>query len=226
MSQDFTADWYALANNANTAFQNAEKNDNALRSSHAGSSAPANAEAGLQWMNQASSHEGLRVRNSGNSAWLKILEGDASFKIPVYRNDTCEGWDIDATVTDVVIALKGGSNAYNVNGGNLAGNFTYSGFDADNESAHTHGPGTLTVVLSTSGTDSNVSATNPIINQSGYLKAKSDSGPSSAFGLVLITGTVNGGTSGAGSAHGHTVSNDGTDRPRAAVCTLQYPDLT
>ena len=43
---------------------------------------------------------------------------------------------VDTSVTDKVLAIKGGSQAYNVNGGNTAGDWSLS---------HTHGAGTYTV---------------------------------------------------------------------------------
>jgi microcystin-dependent protein len=48
---------------------------------------------------------------------------------------------IDSAVTDCVTALKGGSNAYNANGGMLAGTWTQPGYTLTTADipAHTHG---------------------------------------------------------------------------------------
>ena len=164
------------------------------RSSFSGSGTPASPVAGLQYLDTGS--KALKVYNSDGDAWLAQLIGDASFKIPVYRNDTCDGWLIDATVTDRVIALKGGAQAYNANGGTNAGSFTYTGFTM----VHTHpvsrdgwGETSTAVVGRISVYKANLQAANSI-------------------------------TSGAASTS--AVTGDGTDRPAAALCTLQYPDLT
>lgn len=46
-------------------------------------------------------------------------------KLYLYENTAPTGWTIVA-VTDKVLAVKGGSNAYNVSGGNAAGSFSMS----------------------------------------------------------------------------------------------------
>ncbi len=45
----------------------------------------------------------------------------AGTKMVFYQNTAPDGWTIDATVADALIGIKGGSNAFNVNGGQLAG---------------------------------------------------------------------------------------------------------
>ena len=54
----------------------------------------------------------------------------------IYQDDADipDGWS-KVAVTDKVLAVKGGSNAYNVNGGNAAGTFSIS---VANMPAHTH----------------------------------------------------------------------------------------
>lgn len=71
MTQDFTDDWYAQANNADVAFQNAEKNDIALKSCFSGVAAPANPVAGMLWFDTANSV--LKIRNGANNAWSSLL---------------------------------------------------------------------------------------------------------------------------------------------------------
>lgn len=49
---------------------------------------------------------------------------EAGAKTWFYADSAPDGWTIDATVADALLALKGGSQAYNVDGGNLAGTWT------------------------------------------------------------------------------------------------------
>lgn len=127
MAQSFTDNPYSQATVVDTTMSAMENNDLALKSSFSGSSNPANAVAGMLHMRTGGTGDGLRVRNSGDSAWHKVLTGTASLKLWMYRNDTDEGWTLDASApTDRVLSLKGGSNAYNVNGGTTAGNWTFT----------------------------------------------------------------------------------------------------
>jgi hypothetical protein len=205
MAQNFTGDWYAQSANAHAAFGNAENNDNCLKSNFSGGSAPSNAVAGMPWYH---STKGLRIRNAGNAAWLKALQGDAATKIPMYRNDTMEGWLIDASVTDKVVAIKGGTAAYNVPGGNVNGSWTITGLAAGNDDAdHAH----ATPEYAHSVTLINVGE--PIF-EGGY--------------ITVVNGVSNhaaSGTGGRSAYHQHPITHDGWTRPLAAVCTLQYPDL-
>ena len=195
MSQTFTDDWYAQSYNAASAFVNSEANDVALKSNFSGASAPSNVVAGMSWYHTS---KGLRIRNAANAAWLKTLQGDATSKTWFYRNDVAEGWLIDTSVTDRVLALKGGSLAYNANGGTNAGTWTIAGLT---NGTHTH---------SVSGNSDNASGTG--------------SGPS--FGAAGDSGThYHAMTITSGSATG-TVTSDASHRPAAAIGTLQYPDLS
>jgi len=49
---------------------------------------------------------------------LAVLAWDAEGKVWMYRNDAAPGMTLIAGLTDKVLSLKGGSNAYNVDGGN------------------------------------------------------------------------------------------------------------
>ena len=117
MAQTYNDDVYASTHVAATDLQNMENNFAALKSSFSGTSSPSNVVGGMPWHDSTA----RKIRNYANSAWLVSLLGDASQKMWVYRNDTCEGWLVDSSITDVALAIKGGSQAYNVNGGNLAG---------------------------------------------------------------------------------------------------------
>jgi hypothetical protein len=57
-----------------------------------------------------------------------------------YQNAAPTGWTLDSGVTDKVLAVKGGSNAYDVNGGNTAGTWT--------QPNHTHTTASHTLTVS------------------------------------------------------------------------------
>jgi len=61
----------------------------------------------------------------------------AGTKMYFYQNTAPTGWTIDETPADAVLAVKGGSNAYNVDGGNQAGTWTQPNHTHTGPS-HTH----------------------------------------------------------------------------------------
>jgi len=225
MSQDWTNDSFAAGHVAQTDLQNMENNFLALQSSFSGASNPAGAVAGTQYMDTGS--KTLKVYNSVGSAWLAQLLGDATQLMWVYRNDTCDGWVVDTSVTDAGLAIKGGAQAYNVNGGNVAGTWTqpdgtisiaqmaahsHTGATAAG-SAHNHGFSNGQPYYGTGGSKSDGGT---------YLKG----GIYSNYTAVAIANE---------SAHTHTIASAGSGavhshgtayRFRAAVGTMQKPDLT
>jgi hypothetical protein len=208
MSQNFTADWYAQSYNAATAFGQAEENDNSLKSLFSGASAPSNAVAGMPWYHTS---KGLRIRNAANSAWLKVLQGDATTKTWFYRNDTAEGWLVDTSVTDKVLAIKGGTGLYNITPPNTAGSWDSSvGLTNGNDSAdHTH----TTPAHAHSSTTAEV-----LPYQAGEIAGPIDV-------VTAVTGGGSDTTGGKSAVHQHAISSTSAGRPFAAVGTLQYPDL-
>jgi len=58
-------------------------------------------------------------------------------KLWLYEDTAPTGWTT-VSVTDTVLAVKGGTQAYNVTGGNTAGTWTVGGLS---DSGHTHGAG-------------------------------------------------------------------------------------
>jgi hypothetical protein len=137
---------------------------------------------------------------------------DASHKIWVYRNTAPDGWAIDAAITDVVLALKGGS--YGATGGAQVGTWTQPDctLSVAQIPAHDHGAvadhaHTLPAVSGTDGASIS------------YVR----SGDDGAFGAPN-----------SGNAGGHTHTSVGSSgahnhgsayRPAAAVGTLQYMDI-
>ncbi|HBA84919.1 MAG TPA: hypothetical protein DCZ95_12565 [Verrucomicrobia bacterium] len=223
MAQYFTEDVFALNHVGVTDLQNIETNFAALKSSFSGTSSPSNVVGGMLWHDSTA----RKVRNYANSAWLISLMGDANQKMWVYRNDTCEGWLVDSSVTDVALAIKGGAQAYNVNGGNIAGSWTVGGMSH----AHTHtGPSHnhQWYDLGASGDTSYNSAgaaESFTVVQKAYAQIVSSLDDDLA-GLSKDYYTANAGTGNTGGVSASAVASDATWRPRAAVGTLQYPNLT
>jgi hypothetical protein len=63
-------------------------------------------------------------------------------KMWFYQNTAPTGWTVDSTPADALLAVKGGTAAYNANGGTQAGTWTQTG--------HTHAAGTFGVSGTTS----------------------------------------------------------------------------
>ena len=224
MSQTWTDDSYAAGHVGQTDLQNMENNFLALKSSFSGASAPAGPVAGLQYMDTGSGT--LKIYDAAGAAWLAQLMGDATQLMWVYRNDTCDGWVVDATVTDAGLAIKGGAQAYNVNGGNIAGSWTQPDgtISIAQMPAHDHTPGT--------GVGSAHTHTFSGAFSRGTGGAKSDGGSVLKGGTFSTYTAVSINTEG---AHTHAVTSQGTGavhshgtayRFRAAVGTMQKPDFT
>jgi len=229
MSQTYTANCYQSDHVAVTDMANIEANFATLRSTNSGAAAPANTEAGLQWWDTVNNR--LKIRDDANATWLGVLQGDASLKIWVYRNDTCDGWTIDATVTDRVLALKGAGGLYNANGG------TNAGESWANLKAHTHtGPShshshnhqvynytdhdTTGQYYNSAGVATNLG--NTTWGSNWHIAQQNVAGdPDRIVGADMYSAldATAGGTGATGAQSTADV------RPQAAIGTLQYPDL-
>jgi hypothetical protein len=123
----------------------------------------------------------------------------ATTKLYFYANTAPTTWTIVA-VTDAVLAVKGGSNAYNVTGGQTAGTWTWPSttLDATMIPAHTHQLGSRD---STAG-DSSSTGGREFIQDYGYA--------GTGFGVPSWTSYYGGDTP----AHSH---GSNTFRPLAAV---------
>ena len=124
MSQTWTDNSYELGHVGQTDLANMEANLMTLKSMFSGAAAPGSVAACHPWFD--TTQHVLKVRNDTNTSWVGLMHGDTSQKIWIYRNTAMSGWVVDASITDRVIAIKGGSQAYNVNGGNTAGSWSYS----------------------------------------------------------------------------------------------------
>ncbi|OPY78300.1 MAG: hypothetical protein A4E65_02323 [Syntrophorhabdus sp. PtaU1.Bin153] len=219
MSQDFTSDTYSSGHNVSTDMQNIEDSLNALRSTMSGTSMPPNTEAGLQWFDTTNNL--WKIRNDGNDGWLAVPAVSTGQKLWVYSNTAMEGWVIDSAITDAVIAVKGGANGYNVNGGTLAGTWTQP--NHTHSMAHTHG-GNTGASGGTLSWSNGYTGGNLYYNDNVDSPVKWNSVTSSVLRAILsLTG------------HTHTISSEtgnvansataATYRPYAAVGTIQYPNM-
>jgi len=205
MAQTFTEDWYDSTADPEVAFPQAEQNDYALLTNHSGTAAPANTTCGKTWykMSSNSSEIGLRIRNSSNNAWTKILEGTTAARIWQWRNDADPGWVIDSSISDVLISVKSSAAVgYGSTGGVSVGSWTLSGAQADYSS----------IVIS------------------GTLSSADDyytfDLSTAASGKDLANRAHKHSVSLSQTSHLHTVSNPSSWRPTAAVGVIVYPDLT
>jgi len=121
MSQEWTSNSFASGHVAQTDLQNMEKNFACLKSGFSGAAAPANTEGGMRWFD--TTKKVFKIRNNGDTAWYGLMHGDGSEKRLVYRNVAMDGYLRDATVTDKVIALRGGA-IYLVGGDDTQGTWT------------------------------------------------------------------------------------------------------
>ena len=122
MSQTWTDDIYDPDHEADDDLQNMENNFAALKSTFSGTAAPSNAVAGMQWFD--TDNKVLKVRDAANSTWYGVMHGDTSQKVWIYRNSAIDGWVVDSSVSDRVLALKGGDTY--TTGAAVAGTWSHS----------------------------------------------------------------------------------------------------
>ncbi len=136
MTQNFIDDVFKVTDIIDDTMNAMEGNFKALRSNFSGANAPVNILLGQLWHRPGASSECLHVLNS-NNVWMNIFLGDEEHQMYFYRNDSCIGWELVTGVEDAVLAVKGGSDVYNVDGGDVAGTWTVPD--------HTHDPGTYQI---------------------------------------------------------------------------------
>lgn len=214
MAQNYTINVYQSDHNALSDMQNVENNLEALRSNFSGSSSPAiSLIAGHAWYDTgASSRNGgdnqnlLKVYNQTRSIWYGVMTGDLNQKIPVYRNDQMDGWVIDTSVTDKIIAVKGGSTY--TTAGTTAGSWTISGLTKD---AHVHDVG-----HGHSASSSGPSSTKEVQSFAETYVAH----PTHNHDI-----TVNNHTGNSGAQSDNGITSNAAWRIAAAVVTIQYLDI-
>jgi hypothetical protein len=191
--------------------------------------------AGMIWNTTAND---VKIRNQANTSWV-VFPFPAETKMYFYQNTAPIGWSI-VSVTDKLLAVKGGSAAYNTTGGSTAGTWTQPSHVHATQGhvltiaempSHNH-----TGTTSTGGAhthDVRVYPADPPqyrtgINLSSYLS----SSPSSVSNAALSDGahnhTFTTSSKGSGSSHSH--GNTGgsatasTWRPYAAVGIIAEKD--
>lgn len=131
MSQSWTDNCYQIDHNGVTDLTAFENNFNCLKSQFSGLSSPSSPIAGQRWYDKT--HKLQRCYIGGS--WLVLMPGDTNQKIWTYCNSCPEGM-VTVSMVDRVLALKGGSQSYNVNGGTTAGSWSLS---------HSHSSGSYSV---------------------------------------------------------------------------------
>nr|MDA3834919.1 hypothetical protein [Spirochaetales bacterium] len=134
MAQDFATNMFDGDNVWSTDLQNIENALFTLNTMFSGTIAPANAVQGKPWMDTG---KGV-LKRYATSSWVGLMHGDVWQKLWVYRNSAMAGRVVDATVSDRVLAFKGGTTY--ITGGASAGSWTVSGLSS---AEHTHGNGSL-----------------------------------------------------------------------------------
>ena len=184
--------------------QKMEDNFVVLKTTFSGASAPADCGdytvvAGLCWYD--TSNKQMKFRNAADSGWVYLFPGDANQKIWVYRNDVVEGM-VYVNITDRVLATKGGTSSYAVNGGTLAGSTSF---------AHVHAAGSYTVNTYHRHSVGTRSSSNNVMREDiggGWTRTDYDGASSRA---------ITGNSSSANTTEGW--------RPRACIGILVAPDM-
>jgi hypothetical protein len=230
--QSFASDLFQMTNDAEVDMGNIENALNSLKSSFSGTTAPS-AEQGQLWYD---TNRALLRHRGAVSNWRGVIAGSGAFKIWVYANATEEGFTEDTDCADCVIAVKGGSQAYNVTGGdgNPKGVWAITGLTKD---AHTH---STPVHIHTMDKDSMLEtrakcdsslAVVLLIDQgpdaTGLLSSNRTGAPATSNNQVwsVKKTTVSGGSGTSGGQSTPGVTSAGTWRPQAAVGIMVYPAL-
>jgi len=212
MSQDWADDVFGSTHAYNVDMQNIEENFQCLITNFSGSTAPTSPVAGQSWYD--STKYVMKHRNSTNNAWLASLHGSTLCELWMYRNDSDEGWIINSSVTDRVLALKGGTNAYSTDGGGVAGSWTPSGLSVAtiiSQIYQNNGETTKGKFFNSAGVLTTIN-----VRTSGFYRDL-------PYALPTSVPAVDDDLYTAKSTHTHTY--DGTDRPAAAIGTLQRPNI-
>lgn len=211
MSQDWTANLYTQATEGDTTLSNMELMFATLKSLFSGASAPANTVAYMPWGD--STKKVVKRRDHGDSAWFGVMHGDVNQKIWVYRDSAMEGWAVDSSVTDTVLAVKGGSTY--TTGAATAGSWTISGL------SHNH----QWYEYTTDGGDDYTWQSDGSTTRTIYATGTRTTGFSAISALTNWSGDITNQNLRVDCYTKNNTVNDSTYRPAAAVGTLQYLDL-
>jgi len=221
MAQTWADNVFEGGHDVSSDMQNIETNFAALKSSFSGASSPASAVAGMPWFD--TSKKLLKIRNSTNAAWLGVFYGDAAQKLWVYRNSAPDGWVIDSSVADRVLALKGGGQAYNRTGGGTAGTWTQPGhtLTVDEMPSHNHSGSTNSTGAHSHEVNEGIVSTSTYAFRWDAQQGGDKAGNINTGSAGNHSHTVSINNRGGGASHNH----GSTYRPAAAVGTLQRLDI-
>ena len=124
MSQDFTTETYEPSATFSVNLTDIEDNFATLKSNFSGTGNPSSPVAGQAFFHNTKKN--LQIRNQANNAWLGVFYGSTSFKIWKYLNAAEDGWVQDSSITDKVLAIKGGS-VYLTGGTTVGGSWIIAG---------------------------------------------------------------------------------------------------
>lgn len=219
MTQTWNDDIYAGSHIASTDLQNMENNFASIKSFFSGTTQPSNAVAGMPWFDMTNSI--LKIRSQANSSWLGVMIGSAAFKIWAYLNSAEDGWVADGSVTDRVLAIKGGSTY--TTGAAVAGSWTGASatLSLAQMPAHSH-------AIGSNGAHTHTTTPGISYGQFGfdgsYGSALSGSSPNISGSVSLSTSPSHvHSCASAGSSSSHNHGSAG--RPAAATGILTYMSL-
>ena len=215
MAQNYTINSYETSNEGLDDLQIMENNFECLRSMFSGSTSGSlpTTIAGMPWFDTTKNI--LKIRNADNDAWLGVMYGNSNSKIWIFENVARNGWAIDSSVTDCVLALKGGdsTSAYDTTGACVVSSWTQPDHVLTEAEIPIH-------VHSSAGDHTHNASTATGSGGSGY--ARLTFAPSQASSVVANAA----GGHQHSSVGGDTEHNHGTIyRPKASIGTLQYPDV-
>lgn len=161
------------------------------------------------------------------SGVTRLMLGDGDTIAWFYVNVAPPGWLAYGDVTDAVLAVAGGEDDYNVDGGNAVGAWEISGLTNAEADNHTH---TLSSHTHTLATDSTAPGADmygrKIVTDGTYLSEYTFDGNAATGIPKIVTGGPSEASSGASGSHGHAISHDAGWRPSAAVGKLYQLDVT
>lgn len=183
-----------------------------------------------------------------SSAW-ELWGSDiipAGTKMVFYQNTAPTGWTIDGTVADAIIAIKGGSQSYNVNAGQLAGTWTQTNhthtFSDSFSASHNHSVSLThshrwldnrgaSLDYTWTSTGSTVRLSNNYKSQNAIVLHVTKGDGHSMRGTDFYTETYSGGSSTGDASASGTVSGTTSNqsamsnwRPYAAICIVATKD--
>ena len=105
---------FDLNNNAQDDLRDIERTFDTLRTNFSGVASPGDTTGGQFWFGGvgATGENRLLLRNALNTGWFGVMLGDQYQRMWVYRlaaQPTMDGWIVDASVSDAVAGIKGGT---------------------------------------------------------------------------------------------------------------------